>query len=250
MKKTALAIAKQWRWSKQRAKALKADLETYNKCEAPFTGGDTDALEWWSNLPVDPIKHPLKAFAMAMHSIVPHAGDIERLFSDLGGTQSAKRCRLSVDTFEKLGKLRSNLSRHLHQKLAGDGVPVRRQHGHMHTRPESGINSDLAADLEENFTWIPPLTVSEGASEALEDTGSTSLDGLEKAFQNFEEELQQRDRGQPWTDGNEVLEGEAYDFEELENVDKNIAPVAVVQHVDVLGGNQTEQDDDWSIEEL
>ena len=114
MKKTALAIAKQWRWSKQRAKALKADLETYNKCEAPFTGGDTDALEWWSNLPVDPIKHPLKTFAMAMHSIVPHAGDIEWLFSDFDGTQSVKHCWLSVNTFKKLGKLCSNLSRHLH----------------------------------------------------------------------------------------------------------------------------------------
>ena len=67
----------------------------------------------------------------------------------------------------------------------------------MHTCPESGINSDLATDLEENFTWIPPLTVFKGASEALKDPESTSLDSLEKAFQNFEEELQQRDRDQP-----------------------------------------------------
>ncbi|EJF63824.1 hypothetical protein DICSQDRAFT_145296 [Dichomitus squalens LYAD-421 SS1] len=244
MKKTALEIAQRWSWPLPRAKALKADLEAYYKCEEPFTGGDADALKWWTNLPVDAAKHPLKALARALHSIVPHAGDIERLFSDLGGTQSVKRCRLSVDTFEKLGKLRSNLSRHLHQKLALNGVPIRRKHSHMHTRPESGIDTELAADLDEDFTWVPPLTIAREPSEALEGPEDTDLDDLEKAFKEFEEELRNRDLN------SEVLEGELYDFEELEKVDKNVIPVAVEEEITVLVGGEAEQGDTWTIEDV
>ncbi|KAG2368929.1 hypothetical protein BDR07DRAFT_1198175, partial [Suillus spraguei] len=46
--------------------------------------------------------------AITLFSIVPHAADVERLFSDLGGIQGVKRCNLTVRTFETLGKLRNN----------------------------------------------------------------------------------------------------------------------------------------------
>ncbi|KAG2144418.1 uncharacterized protein EDB93DRAFT_1087646, partial [Suillus bovinus] len=49
--------------------------------------------------------HPLKALAITLLSIVPHAADVEHLFSDMGSTQSPKRCNLSVDTFEALAKI-------------------------------------------------------------------------------------------------------------------------------------------------
>ncbi|KAG2126369.1 uncharacterized protein EDB93DRAFT_1097105, partial [Suillus bovinus] len=49
--------------------------------------------------------HPLKVLAITLLSIVPHAADIEHLFSDVGSTQSPKRCNLSVDTFEALAKI-------------------------------------------------------------------------------------------------------------------------------------------------
>ncbi|KAG1808524.1 hypothetical protein EV424DRAFT_1328829, partial [Suillus variegatus] len=51
----------------------------------------------------------LKAFAITIYSIIGHTGDVERLFSDLGMTQSAKRCNLLVETFETLGKIYANL---------------------------------------------------------------------------------------------------------------------------------------------
>jgi hypothetical protein len=47
-----------------------------------------DGLSWWENLPINSETHPLKAFAIIILSIVPHAAEVERLFSDLGGTQS------------------------------------------------------------------------------------------------------------------------------------------------------------------
>ncbi|KAG2062609.1 hypothetical protein BDR04DRAFT_1040100, partial [Suillus decipiens] len=73
--------------------------KAYNLCHAPFTGGQVDRLAWCENLPVNSDAHPLKAFAIVILSIVPHAAEVEQLFSDLGGTQSAKRCNLSVRTF-------------------------------------------------------------------------------------------------------------------------------------------------------
>ncbi|KAG1718772.1 hypothetical protein EDB19DRAFT_1576787, partial [Suillus lakei] len=50
-------------------------------------------------------EYPLKALAITLLSVVPHAGDVERLFSDMGGTQSVKRCSLSVATFETIAKI-------------------------------------------------------------------------------------------------------------------------------------------------
>ncbi|KAG2360986.1 hypothetical protein BDR07DRAFT_1288367, partial [Suillus spraguei] len=62
---------------------------------APFAGGQADGLAWWENLPVNSDAHPLKAFAIIILSIVPHAAEVEHLFSELGGMQSAKHCNLS-----------------------------------------------------------------------------------------------------------------------------------------------------------
>ncbi|KAG1746405.1 hypothetical protein EDB19DRAFT_1580922, partial [Suillus lakei] len=60
---------------------------------------------WWKNLPINSEIHPLKVFAVSILSIVGRAAEVECTFSDLGTTQSARRCNLSVDTFETLGKI-------------------------------------------------------------------------------------------------------------------------------------------------
>jgi hypothetical protein len=108
MVEVALDIAKQWRWSEQLAKMLVTDLKEYHKCSGVFSGGQADGLDWWENLPVSAERCPLKAFAIIIHSIVPHAADVERYFSGLGGVQSVKRCNLSVETFESLSRLRGS----------------------------------------------------------------------------------------------------------------------------------------------
>jgi hypothetical protein len=111
---TALGIEKQWKWSKVQANRLQDDLKQYYQCKGMFIGGHKDALTWWENLPTTAEKNPLKALAITIHSIVPHAAEVEHLFLALGGTQSMKRCNLSVSTFETLGKLCANHSHHLY----------------------------------------------------------------------------------------------------------------------------------------
>ncbi|KAN0082875.1 hypothetical protein V8E55_008670 [Tylopilus felleus] len=157
MIKVALDIAKQWNWDKIRAAKLITDIQTYHLSRAPFAGGTADGLTWWEHLTISSEDHPLKAFAITILSIVPHAGDIERLFSDLGNTQSPRRCNLSVSTFETLGKIRANLNYHIHTSKMANGEKTRRRHAHMHTRDQPGININVAKDLEERFTWVPPL---------------------------------------------------------------------------------------------
>ncbi|KAG1809605.1 uncharacterized protein BJ212DRAFT_1279210, partial [Suillus subaureus] len=74
------------------------DFKAYNLCRAPFSGGQAYGLAWWESLAVSADRHPLKALAITLLSIVPHAADVERLFSDMGSTQSPKRCNLTVET--------------------------------------------------------------------------------------------------------------------------------------------------------
>ena len=157
MVKTALSIAKQWRWDEAEAKSLVFNLKEYQKCTGVFSGGQADALDWWECLPVTAKQCPLKAMAIMLHSVVPHAADVERYFSGLGGTQSAKRCNLTVETFEALSKLRSSYAHHLYKMDRAAGKSTHCKHAHMHTRPDAGIDTELADELAKTFTWVPPL---------------------------------------------------------------------------------------------
>ncbi|KAG1738265.1 hypothetical protein EDB19DRAFT_1714942, partial [Suillus lakei] len=60
--------------------------------------------------------------------------------------QSARRCNLSVDTFTKLGKIRTNLQHHSTVKNVEAGKSTR--HRHVET----------AQELEASFAWAPPLS--------------------------------------------------------------------------------------------
>ncbi|KAG2063334.1 hypothetical protein BDR04DRAFT_1192712, partial [Suillus decipiens] len=62
------------------------DLKAYNLCRTPFADGHADGLTWWESLAVSANRHPLKPLATTLLSIVPHAANVERLFSDMGGT--------------------------------------------------------------------------------------------------------------------------------------------------------------------
>ncbi|KIK44650.1 hypothetical protein CY34DRAFT_784253 [Suillus luteus UH-Slu-Lm8-n1] len=201
MVKTALAVAKQWRWGEQKAKLLVNDLKAYNLCRAPFSGGQVDGLAWWESLAVSAEGHPLKALAITLLSIVPHAADVERLFSDMGSTQSPKRCNLS--------------------KAVVNGKPIRHRHAHMHTNAQPGINSEVAADLKVNFAWAPPLAAqTQNIDDNLAGPESISLDEIDTAFAQLECKKDVIER-EP-VDGNEVLEGQVYDFVALEHVDHGI----------------------------
>ncbi|KAI6130719.1 hypothetical protein EDD16DRAFT_1470160, partial [Pisolithus croceorrhizus] len=94
----------------------------------------------------------LKVMAIILHSIVPHAADVEQYFSGLGGTQSARRCNLTVENFEALSKLCASYTHNLYKMDCAAGKSTHQRHAHMHTQPDKGINPDLAAELAQNFT--------------------------------------------------------------------------------------------------
>jgi hypothetical protein len=256
MVKVALEVALQWKWSKAKADTLVTDLKAYNLCHSPFAGGQVDGLSWWENLPINSETHPLKAFAIIILSIVPHAAEVERLFSDLGGTQSVKRCNLSVNTFQTLGKIRANLRYHIHLKNVADGKPTRHRHAHMHTTELPGIDTDVAKQLETDFAFVPPLAaVSSDTSCNLEGPESISLDDIDAEFARLEdirngEKVMDLEFSSDWdVDGKEVLEGNVFDFAELQRIDEGLVPAAVEDEI-MVTDHDAHEDGTWNIDSM
>lgn len=223
---------------------LVADLKDYHKSSGVFSGGQADALDWWETLPVSVERCPLKAFAVIIHSIVPHAADVERYFSGLGGVQSVKRCNLSVQTFESLSKLRASYANFLHKVDHEAGKPARRKHAHMHTRPDHGLDTALADELQRSFAWEPPLA---GASRNSDDeflAGPESItdEELLEEFDRFENEMLESRGSQEGTgEVPDIFKGDIIDWNELEKVDKGITPTGFVEEIDVVArGSQAQ----------
>ena len=152
MVEAALKIAKQWRWSEALTLSVIHNLKEYYECSGVFVGGKVDALRWWESLPISAEKCPLKIMAITIHSIVPHATDVKCYFLDLGGVQSHKRCRLTVETFQMLSKAHVHYSYHLWKMDCTGGKPTHWKHAHMHTQPTAGIDMELAANLDRTFS--------------------------------------------------------------------------------------------------
>ncbi|OSX56533.1 hypothetical protein POSPLADRAFT_1159821, partial [Postia placenta MAD-698-R-SB12] len=62
---------------------LMTDLKAYFSGQPPFAGRKADTHEWWSLLIIDAFDHPLKTLTSHIHKIVPHAAEVEHLFSSL-----------------------------------------------------------------------------------------------------------------------------------------------------------------------
>lgn len=241
--KTALSIAKQWKWSKPKTEQLLANLKEYIQLKGPFTGGEPDSLSWWENLTVRSNEYPLKAFAIAILKIVPHAAEVERFFSHLGGVQSPKRCNLTVPHFEAIGQCRANYTYHLWKRDKILGYSMHRAHAHMHTRPEPGIDAELAEKLERSFSFQPPLaSIPDSVDSAnIEGPESISMAELEAAFDDAEQGLAEDLAansdltGQPLPTP-EVLNGAIYNFTELENVSRGTVGRATDNIMEVIRG--------------
>jgi len=92
----------------------------------------------------------------------------------------------------------------------------------MDTNAQPGINIDVAADLEANFAWAPPLAPqTQNIDDDLAGPESISLNEIDAAFALLECEKDVFER-EP-IDGNEVLEGQVYDFATLEQVEQGLA---------------------------
>ena len=55
-----------------------------------------------------------------------------------------------------MGKLCANYAYHIFQRTKAQGKTTHRRHAHMHTHESRGINTNLAANIQQNFTWTPP----------------------------------------------------------------------------------------------
>jgi hypothetical protein len=247
MLKIALQIAQQWRWSLTKAQQLTKNLHQYHQCKSPFLGGIPDALEWWKGLAVSAEKCPLCHMAITLLLIVPHAAEIERLFLMLGGVQSARRCNLSVPTFRMVGELRANYSQLLCNYYTSTGKPIQRKHTHMHTRADAGIDTSLVKELETgSLAWTPPFSASNGDISA---AGDTTEEDVAQAFAavaaTLTEEVQAGTTLQAALQGAKVLRGTIYDFEELDQIDKGLAPALESEEINIIG---TDTAGSWTIE--
>ena len=209
------------------------DIQTYHLSQAPFVGGTADGLTWWEHLTISSEDHPLKAFAITILSIVPHAGDIKRLFSDLGNTQSPRWCNLSVSTFETLRKICTNLNYHIHTSKIANNEKTWCHHAHMHIRDQPGININVAKDLEERFTWVPLLLAQ--SNEDLAGPEAISLNELDALFSTVGQAVESEELGSVGSWG--VVEGSVHSFKELDRVDEGIAPQGIDEVVEVVDHN-------------
>ena len=64
-----------------------------------------DGSEWWKELSVEVLEYTLKSTGIRILSIVPHAGEVERLSFNLGHIQGVRRCNLLVPHTQTLGSL-------------------------------------------------------------------------------------------------------------------------------------------------
>ncbi|KAF8154042.1 hypothetical protein B0H34DRAFT_799945 [Crassisporium funariophilum] len=101
----SLGIVQRWGWSKEMAQNLTQDLKAYHNGDAPFTGGKPDGKDWWKSLVVNITLHPLKALATFS---IPHAAEIERFFSNLGGIQLVKRSNLTTEHMKTFRTLQNS----------------------------------------------------------------------------------------------------------------------------------------------
>ncbi|KAL4077443.1 hypothetical protein J3A83DRAFT_4356503 [Scleroderma citrinum] len=213
MVEAALKITKQWRWSEALALSVVHNLKEYYKCSGVFVGGKADALGCAE-------KYPLKIMAITIHSIVPHAADVEHYFSDLG-----------VKTFQMLSKAHAHYSYHLWKMDCTGGKLTHWKHAHMHTQPTAGIDMELAADLDRMFSWVPPLVAD--SSDPDDHLAGPELIMDEELVQTFEElehksaeALRTVNIDQP-EDGSlptRILDGDLYAWDELNQVDKGLVP--------------------------
>ena len=112
----------------------------------------------------------------------------------------------------------------------------------MHTRAKPGIDITLANDLSANFTWSPPIAVTCPPGSEVDTSGpeSISVDELDSA-PAVDPQL---------VDGSEVLEGQVYDLDEMQRVDKGIAPLGFQDDVQDLMMSGELEAGTWSIQAL
>jgi hypothetical protein len=104
----------------------------------------------------------------------------------------------------------------------------------MHTRNEPGLNIDLSADLETNFTWTPPLAVWQ-TKISLHGPEAITDEELEAGFAELEQhDLTDVRRLDPVIEGDKIEAGRVYDLDEFARVEKGVIPSTFEDDVEVV----------------
>jgi hypothetical protein len=104
----------------------------------------------------------------------------------------------------------------------------------MHTRNEPGLNIDLSADLETNFTWTPPLTARQ-TEISLDSPEAITDEELEAGFAELEQhDLTDARRLDPVIEGDKIEAGRVYDLDEFARVEKGVIPSTFEDDVEVV----------------
>ncbi|KAJ6631701.1 hypothetical protein B0H10DRAFT_2300400 [Mycena sp. CBHHK59/15] len=112
----------------------------------------------------------------------------------------------------------------------------------MHTQSALGIDGDLAKDLENPITWIPPLSGADDDNDPTEDLVQKAYDELKKrvADEGDSDETESEGLGS-------VVGGEMVDFNELDKVDRSQTDAPATEVIDVVG-NDTQGT--WDIDDF
>ena len=223
------------------AENLARDLKAYHNGEAPFKGGKSDAKDWWKSLVIDVKSHPLKALAIKLFSIVSHAAEVERFFSNLGGIQSVKCSNLTIPHMQTLGMLRNQYTQQLHNVAVAAGKPTQRKHAHMHTPLEGGgLDASRAQTLLNDKNWTPKDETSQvGVSEGVE---VVSAEEINDEFDKLSEQVTSP------ADGNRLPSSvpidQVYDLSTLDEIRTGKATAIVVDDELELG-SRAQTLDSW-----
>ena len=231
-----LDLASRFGWQEDAARNLAKNIKAYADGGSPFEGGTSNGLDWWKGLPIKVSDYPLKSMGIRILSIIPHAGEVERLFSNLGHIQGARRCNLSVSHMQTLGSLRNFYQGVADKKKKESGQSTRRKHAHMHTCEGGGVDSEKVANLLKNWTFQSPLTPGnegdEGDTEmmGLEDITAEELeaefDRLDLRSSDLQDTVPQQLQGEipPTAQLHEV-----YNLEEIGAIRKGVAPQSTTE---------------------
>jgi len=165
--------------------------------------------------------HPLKALAIKLFSIVPHAAEVERFFSNLGGIQSIKCSRLTIPHLETLGTLRNHYTCQVQEEATKAGKSMRRKHVHMHTQADGGINVERVEDLIQAFNWTP-----------LPANFNMDLEGLEELTEEeidveFDKLAEQLPTGKGDGITSDVPLEQVFDITDLDNICTGSTPLSI-----------------------
>jgi hypothetical protein len=203
----------------------------------------SDAKDWWKSLVVDIKSHPLKALAIKLFSIVPHAAEVERFFSNLGGIQLVKRSNLTIPHMQTLGMLRNHYTQQLHDVAVAAGKPTRRKHAHMHTPLEGGgLDVSRAQTLLNDKNWTPEHETSQIGGSRGEGVEAVSPEEIDDEFNKLSEQVTSPADGDrlPST----VPIDQVYDLSTLDDIRAGKVTAIVVDDELELG-SQAQNVDSW-----